>query len=128
MMETEPRAADELLSEHLLDKRFEVRKTKQCDGALPAIPDKAFVLRIDLRVTGTEEPGCLRARQPAVQRHHSNCFKHPGPDEFLRIRIENDLVERLRIAIENGSHHPMGCVGDGAAEYFVNAVRGTPQQ
>jgi hypothetical protein len=43
------------------------------------------------------------------------------------LRIQDHVIERRGIAVENGSHHPMGGLGDSAAKYVIDVIGRTTQ-
>ena len=71
--------------------------------------------------------GNQRPVEVTPEHQHGERLAHAGPDEFVGIRVENDLVERLRIAIEDRRHDAMGGAGDAVAENRIEFVFRTSQ-
>src|SRR5262252_1100962 len=128
VMEPKPSVTDQVAREGLLHERPEFDEAKQRNGALPALPNPTFFLRFDLVVTRPQKPCRFGPRHFTVQRRHRDRFEHARPDVFVRFRVQNHLIQRLRIAVENGSHDAMGSLGDSAAKYLIEVIGRTAQQ
>src|SRR5450432_5647 len=84
VLESKPAGTDELAFEGLRDKWLELRKAKHRNGALPTVPNKTFVLRIDLGIAGAQKPNGLGTRHLPALCHHCDHFAHTRADEFVR--------------------------------------------
>ena len=127
MLECQPGRTDEAALERLLDLWLELAELQHGNGSLPALPGKAFVLRLQVGVAGSQKSRRLLARQPAAQGHNDQSVEHARSDELVRSRVQDHLIKRGRIAVENAGHHPMGGLGRGTAkdgvEFFPRSAQ-----
>src|SRR5258708_4066083 len=100
MLEAEPLWVDKTEIESPLDQDFQFTQAKHCDSRLPATPDNAFGLRLQLHEGVAEKSRDQGPIEFPLQHQHRRCFAHAGSNELLGLGVENDLIERLRIAIE----------------------------
>src|SRR5439155_6657301 len=61
VLELQPLAADETARERLFDQRLQLEKTERRDRVLPALPDVAFVLRLETGVARAQKTSGLLA-------------------------------------------------------------------
>ena len=64
----------------------------------------------------------------APQDQHGDRLAHPRSNELVGIWVEDDLVERVRIAVENRRHDPMCGARYSAAQDRIDLVVRTSQQ
>jgi hypothetical protein len=69
-----------------------------------------------------QKPRRLLARQLTAQRHHGEGVAHARPDKFIRFRFQNHLIKRVRIAVENAGHYPMGGLGRGTTHDRIDFI------
>src|SRR5438132_14430187 len=67
-------------------------------------PDIAPCLWPHLHERVSEEPACHCPIEFSSQRHHGECLADARPDEFFGVPVQNDVVDRLRVAIEYRRH------------------------
>ena len=116
MFEPKSLAINESPVEGFLHQNFQVAHAKHCNGALPADPDIALRLWLYLDEGVAEESACHCPIEFSPQGDHGEGFAHARPNEFLGPRVQDDLVEGLRIAIEHCRHHAMARRGDPVAK------------
>jgi hypothetical protein len=104
------------------------RSCSMANGSLPALPGKAFVLRLQLGVAGSQKSRRLLARQLAAQGHNDQSVEHARSDELVRSRVQDHLIKRGRIAVKNAGHRPMGGLGRGPAKDGVEFFPRTAQE
>ena len=73
-------------------------------------PDIALRLWPHLDESVTEETAYHCPMESSPRSNHGEGFAHACPNEFLGVRVQDNVVERLRVAIENRRHH-----GDGSS-------------
>src|SRR5712691_7446522 len=107
MLEAQPARVDIAAPEGLLDERLELDEAEHRDRALPTLPDEAVAPRLEVGIARPQEARSLCARQLVAQGQHGERLAHPRAYEFVCLRLQDHVVERLRIAIENRGHDPM---------------------
>jgi len=75
-----------------------------------------------------EKSGDKGPMEFSPEHQHGERFAHAGSHKFFGIRVENDLVEWLRIVIEDCRHHAVGSGRDAVAEDCVQFVFPAPEQ
>jgi len=127
-IEAEQVPVDETSVESPLDQNLQLAKAEHRNGALPAEPDEAAALRLQF-VEGVAEKalGEIPVKFSA-QADHGEGLAHARPDELLSVGIQNDVVKRLRVAVEDRSHDTVACQGDPVTEDRIDFIGGTPQE
>src|SRR6266446_10509650 len=100
IIESKNVAVNEAPVESLLHQNFQVAEAEHRNGALPADPGIIFGLRLHLHKEVTEKAASQIPIEFSPQDDHGEGLDHAGPEVFIGIRVENDVVERLRIAVE----------------------------
>src|SRR5260370_4831898 len=112
MFEPKNVGVDEAAVEPFLDQDFQVAHAKHCNGALPADPDIALCLWPHLDERVAKEPACFCLIEFSLDGDHSEGFAHARSDKLFGVRVQNDVVERLRVAVEYRLHHAVTGGGD----------------
>jgi len=86
------------------------------------VPDKRLRVRLQLHEAIAEKSARQGLIEFPSEHQHGECFAHAGPDKLFGIRVENDLVELLRIAVKDRRHDAVGGGRDGVAKYCLNFV------
>ena len=103
---------DEATVESPLDQNLQFAEAEHGDGALPAGPDEAVPLRPQL-IEGVAQKACNEIPiELAAQGDHGESLTHTGADELIDTGIENDVEERLRVAVKDRRHDPVGGFDD----------------
>ena len=97
-------------------RKLQIGHAQHRNGALPADPDIALGLWPYLDESVAEEPACHCPIEFSSQGDHGEGFAHACPNEFVGVRVQDDVVERLRVAIEHRRHHAVARGGDPVAE------------
>src|ERR1700730_8407276 len=116
MVESENVAVDEAAVERFLDQDFQVAHAEHRNGALPADPDIGLCLWPHLHEGIAEEAACHCPMESSPNSDHGKGLAHTRPDEFFGLRVQDDVVERLRVAVEHRRHHAMARRGDPVAK------------
>jgi hypothetical protein len=91
-------------------RSLQIAHAQHCNRALPADPDVALGLWPHLDESFAEELACHRPIEFSPQGDYREGFAQARSKEFFGLRVQNDVVERLRIAIEHCRHHAVaGC-------------------
>ncbi len=85
-------------------------------------------MRLQLHIGVAKKSLDLIPFEFSAQGDHSEGFAHGGADKLLGLRIENDVVERLRITVEDRGHHTVTGRGDGIPENRLGFLGGAPQE
>lgn len=101
LIKAEYLGVDETSVEDPLHQDLQFGEPEQGDRAFPG-PDVAFALRSQLGIA--KKAGGRAAVEFAPQGNHSERLEHASANEFIGIWIEDDVVKRLRITIENRGH------------------------
>ena len=128
ILEAKPVAIAEAAIEGPFDQDFEFAQAEHRDGGLPALPDKAMRLGSNFVEGIAEKSGDQGPIQFPSHHQHGERLAHAGPDVLFGIRVEDDLVERLRIAIEDRRDDAMGGARDAVAEDRIDFVLRTFRQ
>src|SRR6267154_1427023 len=104
VVEPENVAVNEAAVERSLHENLQIAHAQGRNGTLPADPDVALGLWPYLDESVAEEPACQCPIEFTSQGHHREGFVHARSNEFFGIRVQDDVVERLRVAIENRRH------------------------
>src|SRR5271168_355724 len=99
ILEAEPLLVDKIAIEGPFDQNFQFAQPEHRNCALPALPDMALRLRLQLHEGIAEKSACQGPVKLSLQHHHGEHFAHARSDELLGLRIEDDVVERLRIRL-----------------------------
>src|SRR5204863_7328089 len=91
MVESENVAVDEAAVERFLYQKLQVAHAQHCNSALPADPDITLCLWLHLHESIAEEAACHCPIEFSPQGDHGEGFAHARPNEFLGLRVENDL-------------------------------------
>src|SRR5207245_1355630 len=62
------------------------------------------------------------------ERYHSERLAHPGSDELLGVRVQDDLIKRVGVAIEDRRYDAVGRGGDAVTEDRIDLLAGKSQQ
>ena len=119
---------DETAVKGPLDQNSQLAHPEHGNSALPAVPDVARGLGLQFVVRVAQKAPDQIPIEFSAQGDHGEGLAHAGPDEFFGIRIENDVAERLRIAIEQRGHDTVACQGDPVTENRIDLIGGTPQE
>ena len=103
-------------------------KSGKGDGVLPSVPDRIAVLGPEQFEASAQEARRFLPRQPCLDGEHGDELAHPRADELVCLAVEDQPVDRLRVAVEDRRHHPVGRLGDGVAEEIVELIAGTGEQ
>ena len=77
------------------------------NGVLPAAPYEAVVARLQVYPAIAQEAGSFRSIQPALETSMASVSHMRERTNSSAFVIENDVVDRMRIAVEDGRHDPM---------------------
>src|ERR1700757_2305809 len=122
VVEHENVAVNEAAVERSLHENLQIAHAQGRNGTLPADPDVALGLWPYLDESVAEEPACHCPIEFTSQGHYCEGFVHARSNEFFGIRVQDDVVERLRVAIKNRRHDTVARRGDAIAEDRVNLV------
>jgi hypothetical protein len=64
----------------------------------------------------TEETAYHCPMESSPHSYYGEGFAHACPNELLGVRVQDNVVEQLRVAIENRRHHAMARRGDPVAK------------
>ena len=81
-----------------------------------------------MHVAIAQEVRCGGARQVATPCQHGNRLTHPRADEFVCLLIQNDVIQRIGIAVENRRHHAVRRLRDRITDDRVEYLAGQPQE
>ena len=104
VVEPENVAVNEAAVERSLHENLQIAHAQGRNGTLPADPDVALGLWPYLDESVAEKPACRCPIEFTSQGHHREGFVHARSNEFFGIRVQDDVVERLRVAIEYRRH------------------------
>src|SRR6516164_5542885 len=124
MIETKDVAVNEAPVKSLLDQSFQVSHAEHRNGALPADPGEVLRLRLEVCKGVTQEPTRQYPIQFSPEGDHSERLAHARPDELFGVRVQDDVVEWLRVAIEYRCHDAVAGCGDAVAEDCIYLVAG----
>src|SRR5258707_4208731 len=105
MIESKNVAVNEAPVESLLDQNFQFTHAEHRNGALPADPDVILPLRLQVYKGVAEEPACHCPIEFSPQRDHGEGFAHARSNKLFDVRVQDDVVEWLRIAVEHRRHN-----------------------
>jgi hypothetical protein len=71
----------------------------------PADPDIALGWWPHLDENVAEEAACLCPMESSPNSDHGEGFAHARSDELFGVRVQDDVAERLRVAVEHRHHH-----------------------
>ena len=128
IIEAEQVPVDETSIKSTLDQNLQLAKAEHGNGALPAEPDEAVVLRPQFVVGVAEKAPNEIPIEFAAQGDHGEGLAHARPDELLGIGIENDVEERLRVSVIHRSHDVVAGLGCRISQDRTGFVSGTPKQ
>src|SRR5260370_11567385 len=128
MFEPKNVGVDEAAVEPFLDQDFQVAHAKHCNGALPADPDIALCLWPHLDECVAKEPACCCLIEFSLDGDHSEGFAHARPNEFLGPRVQDDVVERLGVAIKHRYHDAVTGGGDPIPKDRIDCTARKSQQ
>src|SRR5438552_1737748 len=100
MVESKNVAVNEAAVERFLHQDLQVAHAEHRNRALPADPDIALCLWPHLHERVTEEPACHCAIEFSPHSDHGEGLAHARSNEFVGSRVQDDVVERLGLAIE----------------------------
>src|SRR5437764_9553109 len=116
VVEPEYVAVNQAAIECLLYQKLQITYAQCRYGALPADPDVALALWPNIYESIAEEPACHCSIEFTSQGHHGKGFAHARSNEFIGTRVQDDVVERSRVAVEHRRHDAMARRGDPIAE------------
>src|SRR5580704_19175238 len=128
MVESENVAVDEAAVERFPYQELQIAHAQHCNRALPADPDITLCLWPHLDERVAEEPAyhCLIEFSPHSD--HGEGLAHARSDELFGVRVQDDVVERFRVAVEHRRHHAMARCGDPIAEDRIYVPARNSQQ
>src|SRR5437899_9552081 len=112
MVESENVAVDKAAVERFLYQELQIAHAQHCNRALPAYPDIALCLWPHLDESVAKEPACFCPIEFSLDGDHREDFAHARSNEFFGVWVQDNVVKRLRVAIENRRHHSMARRGD----------------
>ena len=104
VVEPENVAVNEAAVERSLHENLQIAHAQGRNGTLPADPDVALGLWPYLDESIAEEPACHCPIEFTPQGHHREGLVHARSNKFVSVRVQDDVVERVRVAIENRRH------------------------
>src|SRR4051794_1219072 len=104
MLEPEPLRIDEATVEGSANQNRQFAQAEHRNGTLPALPDIAAGLRLNLVEGVTEKSRRVGAVDRAPKDQHGERVAHPRPNEFVGLGVQNDRVERLWVAVAHRCH------------------------
>src|SRR6202165_2606600 len=104
MVKSKNLAVNEAPVESLLDQNLKVAHAKHRNGALPADPDEILPLQLQVYKGVAEEPAYTSPLESPPPSDRGDGFSHAGPNELLGFQVQDDVVERLRVAIKSRRH------------------------
>src|ERR1700749_4051973 len=112
MVESKNVVVDEAPLERFHYQKLQVAHAQHCNGALPADPDITLRLWSHLDQGVAEEAACFCPVEFSPDGDYSKGLTHARSNEFFGLRVQYDVVERLRIAIEHCRHHAVASCCD----------------
>src|SRR5438874_13025020 len=128
MFEPKNVAVDETSIERLLYQKLQIAHAQHRNGALPADPDIALRLWLHLHDGVAEESACHCPIEFSPHSDHGEGLARTRPDEFFGVRVQDDAVERLRVAVEYRRHDAMARRGDSVAKDRIHVTARKSQQ
>src|SRR6266446_1509738 len=104
MVEPKNVAVNEAPVESLPDQNLQVAHAQHRNGALPADPDVAVCVWSHLDEGVAEKPACHCPIESSPHSDHGEGFAHARSDKLFGVGVQDDVVERLRVAIKNRRH------------------------
>jgi len=112
MVESENVAVDEAAVERFFHQGLQIDHAEHCNGALPTDPDIALCLWSHFSKGIAKKTACHCPVEFSPNSDHSEGFAHARPNEFFGVRVQDDVVERLKVAIEQRRHNAVARGGD----------------
>jgi hypothetical protein len=107
---------DEATLEGFSHQRLELVHGEQRHRALPAVPDHGIIPGLQLVETRPQKTGKLGSVELAAESEKDEAVEHASAQELVRFGIPDDLVNRVRIAVENIGHDAVAGRSDGIAK------------
>src|SRR5580704_17895946 len=99
MVKSENVAVNETPVESVFYQNCQVANAQHCNGALRADPDIALCLWLHLDERVAEEPAYHCPIEFSPHSDHGEGLAHPRPNEFFGVRVQDDVVKRLWVAV-----------------------------